>query len=106
MAIVKIPLQSNLLAYDILTVLEGQTYVLSFAFNRRAQIWQMDINDVNNQPILNGLPMLTQTDLTLYNSNQGLPPGIFYVFDTEGSKDNPSKSNFGLRYLLLYEESV
>ena len=105
MSILQIPLKPNLEAYEISTVLELVTYILSFSFNRRQDIWYMDILNQDRDPILSGIPMYTQTDLTAQYVGEDMPPGIFLIFDTEGTDNNPVQDEFGNRFLLLYEES-
>lgn len=41
----------------------GITYTLNVYWNALANLWYLDINDVNNNPILNGLPMTAGVNL-------------------------------------------
>jgi len=106
MSILQIPLKSSLQSYEISVVLELVTYILSFSFNRRSNIWSMDILNQDNENILMSLPMLTNTDIEGQYVSESLPPGIFLIFDTEGTDENPCQGDFGSRFLLLYDESI
>jgi hypothetical protein len=69
--------------------LNNVTYTMILLWNQFANCWMLDINDVNNTPILNSIPLLAGRDLLkqfgykniggyliTYNmSNYLLPPG-------------------------------
>jgi hypothetical protein len=69
--------------------LNNVTYTLRLLWNQFANCWMLDINDVNNNPILNSIPLLAGRDLlkqfgytningymiTYNTSNYLLPPG-------------------------------
>jgi len=45
------------------TSLLGITYILTVRWNALANLWYLDINDANNKPILNGVPMTAGVNL-------------------------------------------
>ena len=45
------------------TSLLGITYILTVRWNALANLWYLDINDANNTPILNGVPMTAGVNL-------------------------------------------
>jgi hypothetical protein len=45
------------------TSLLGVTYILVVRWNALANLWYLDINDVNNAPVLNGVPMTAGVNL-------------------------------------------
>ena len=57
----QIPLQSNPQILNI--TLAGTQYTLTIKWNSQCQSWVIDIADVNGNPILSGVPMVTGTDL-------------------------------------------
>ncbi len=61
MAVYTIPLTNK--NQTLQTVLLGVTYTITVRWNALASLWYLDINDVNNNPILNGVPMVAGVDL-------------------------------------------
>jgi hypothetical protein len=45
------------------TSLLGVTYILVVRWNALANLWYLDINDVNNESVLNGIPMTAGVNL-------------------------------------------
>jgi len=61
MLIYTIPL--NNVNQNIQTSLLGVTYSLTVRWNALANLWYLDIDDVNDDPILNGIPMVAGVNL-------------------------------------------
>jgi hypothetical protein len=87
MSIINIPLTNQNQTLQV--TLNNVTYTLILLWNQFADCWMLDINDVNNTPILNSIPLLAGRDLLkqfvykniggyliTYNTvNPLLPPG-------------------------------
>lgn len=83
----KIPLNPN--AQSFTTVLNGVEYGLTFKWNGDYDGWTLDIDDVNNDPLVHGIGLMTGADLleqyqylgfngalvVINNSNPDAPPG-------------------------------
>lgn len=106
MASLELPVRHDLPAYEFQIDLEGTVYTLSFTFNTRMNAWVMSIGDVNKEPLLNGVKLLTGWLPLRQYANTKLPPGKFAVIDTTESGDNPNLDNFGEGVVLMYEESA
>jgi len=61
MAVYEIPLTNTNQTLQV--ALLGVTYSLTVRWNALANLWYLDINDVNNNPILNGIPMTAGVNL-------------------------------------------
>jgi hypothetical protein len=61
MPVYEIPLTNQ--NQTLQTSLLGVTYTLTVRWNALAGLWYLDINDVNNKPLLNGLPMTAGVNL-------------------------------------------
>lgn len=70
MAVFTIPLtnQNQTLQISLL----GITYILAVRWNALAGLWYLDINDVNNKPLLNGIPMTAGVNLLKQFSYLGI----------------------------------
>ncbi len=51
--------------YDFSIALEGNSYVLSFLYNERSQLYFMSIFDSNNSPIVQGVAVVPEYPITL-----------------------------------------
>lgn len=106
MAIVEIPVRSDIPAYKFQITLEGTVYTLNFHFNLRLDRWVMDINDVDEVNIVTGIPLLYGLPLTDRYKNEKLPLGKFVVTDETGDQRNPTRDALGEDFKLLYKEST
>ena len=106
MAIIQIPVSNVFPAYSFRVELEAIIYVLRFRLNVRQDIWKMDILSENRTPLINGIAVLTNWNLTGQYKTPEMPPGTFMPYDTEEKGKNPDGNDFGDRIKLLYEESI
>lgn len=104
MAILQIPVRSDLPAYEFIIELDQANYMFRFQWNSRSELWTMDIATTEGVEVVAGIPMLVNTDLIGRFQSDDLPPGALIVFDTSKSGANPGRYNFGTDFLLLYEE--
>ena len=105
MAILQIPVNSDVPFYSFQVDLESVTYTLTITYNARSDMWSMDIGDIGNTLILTGICLLVNANLTGRFLIPGLPPGKFLVIDTQGKNHTPGRNDLGVRNLLMYEES-
>jgi hypothetical protein len=106
MAIIQIPLRNDLDAYDFSIDLEGLTYNFEVEFNTRTGLWSMSIFDSDLNLLIAGVPMVVNSDLTSRFNRRSLPPGFLMLYDTSGKNVECTKSDFGSRCVLLYQEAA
>ena len=105
MATQELPIRSDLANYDFQIDLEGTIFTLTFRFNERKGRWVMDIGDSNGDPLLNGIVLLTDVNITDQYVGDELPPGRFFVVDETGEAKNPGIDDLGNYVKLFYLES-
>lgn len=105
MAVLQIPADNSSANYSFRIDLENVTYTLGFHFNTRMNRWTMDIGDGAGNPVVTGIPLIGNSDLTGRYQAAGLPPGRFFLVDTQGAAISPEFDDLGGRVLLAYLES-
>lgn len=106
MAVLVIPVKSEVPAHEFPIELERVVYTLRFRFNYRMERWILDVLTRDSVAIVTGVPLLTGVDLLgRYNSTE-LPPGNFMVYDTTKNMNSPGFSDLGKTVQLLYFESA
>ena len=106
MAIVEIPVRSDLPAYQFGIDLDGVNFKFSFRFNTRMGRWLWDILDTEENPILMGVPLLVNLDLIGRYKIEELPLGSFICINETGTSNNPGRYDLGNNVKLLYEEAL
>lgn len=84
MAAFEIPLSANAQTFDI--VLSGIDYFMQVVWNSIASCWILDIADSNNNPLIQGIPLITGADLLAQYQSVGIG-GSLVVSDTSGAAD-------------------
>lgn len=85
--------------------LNGTTYVLAFAWNSRAAVWTVEIQDsggnviVSSIPIRNGLPVAAWAAAI-----PGWPPGQFVAVPVDNNSADAGQDGLGSRVLFCYLE--
>lgn len=106
MAVVEMPVRSDVKAYEFQIELDGVIYTLKFHFNSRAERWVMDIADFGGTELITGLFLLTNIDLNAQFVGEDIPPGRFILIDETGAERNPGFDDLGNDIKLLYEEAL
>lgn len=102
MALVTIPVRSDVPAYDFQITLDQKILNLEFAWNERTSLWTMNIFDLNLDQIIMGVPMFTEFPLLYKYQDSRLPPGQWFCVDTGNESKNPGRDDFGTRVILMY----
>lgn len=106
MAYIRIPVRSDVKAYDFQVDLEGVIYTLDFGYNSRSKSWYMSIYDQQKEKLIIGdIPLQTNNTLTDQYVADGLPPGRFVLLDETGKGENPGPEDLGVTHKLIYQES-
>lgn len=106
MSFQKIPVRSDLPAYEFDITLDGKIYNLSFSWNDRTELWTMDILDETGKDLLLGVSMFTNWDLIGRFRSSELPEKKFFCVDTAGEGKNPGIDDFGSRVILVYGDDT
>jgi len=106
MAILEIPVRSDIPAYNFQITLEGTVFTMHFRYNSRLERWVWDINDIDDAEIITGVPLLYGLPLLDRYRDERLPLGRFVVLDETGEKRNPTRDGLGEEFKLLYQEST
>ena len=105
MAYLFLPVSSTSPAYTFQSDLEGVTYTFGFYYNARTDLWTMDIMDVDENPLIMGVSLLMNV-LLANDSQAGGPPGSLYLYDSQGTGDDPHLADLGVRHQVVYREST
>lgn len=105
MAILEIPVRSDIPAYQFQVTLDGVVFTLKFRFNTRIDRWIMDVKDVDENSLVDGVPLLYGLPVLDRFVGDDLPLGSFVVIDETGEERNPTRDSFGEDFKLLYQEA-
>jgi len=88
----------------------GIEYTLHFNYNRVSQTWIMDVHDANDVPFINGIPLVTGTDLLGQFRYMGIGGGLPVVTMTIGLGHSPDEiptyENLGVDSHVYYKTLV
>lgn len=62
-------------------VLDGVGYRFSFLWSERAQAWTLSIRDLSDAPLLEGIPITLNQDITAQWRHLAIPQGEMWVVD-------------------------
>lgn len=106
MAIIEIPVRSDIPSYELKMELEAVIYSLKFRWNERMALWFFTMADEEGVEVISGLPVQTNVDIKGRFKQAGTPPGRFLSYDETGKARDPDRSNFGNEIKFLYEEAL
>lgn len=102
MSDVVIQTSTELAAYVTRVDIAGVTYELRFRWNSRAEMWMMDVRDVDGNLIVAGRRCTVNFDiLEQFSYMPELPVQAIVAFDTTLRDTDPILNDFGSRVLLL-----
>ncbi len=83
---------------------------LTFSFNEMAQYWVMSVADVNNNPLIASVPLITGNwpAANILGQYQYLGIGSAYVINvsTGNVADYPGINDLGINFVLLWSDNV
>jgi hypothetical protein len=106
MAILNLPVRSDVESYNFSAVLEGTTYLFRFRFNRRAGRWFMDIATSDGVDLVCGIVIQTNVNLIGRFEIDGMPPGLMLAYDESGQAADAGILDLGVTVKLTYQEST
>ena len=81
-------------------VLLNITYSLTLQWRNAVQTWFLDIADDSGNPLIQGLALVTGSDLLRQHQHLGIGGGLFVVCDT--GTDAPTFDNLGSSSHLIF----
>lgn len=106
MAIIEIPLRSDLDHYEFSVDLDGKAYLFEIIWNTRNETWFLTIKNDEDTPIVAGIPLLVNSNLIARFERDELPPGVLTLLEVSGSNLDAEKADIGARCVLIYEEAA
>jgi len=100
-----IPTDATAASYSEVVTLGGSDFNLTFNWNEREGFWYMDIADAASEPILSGLKIVADWDLTSRFTDSRLPDGRIITIDQTGGGADPGRDDLGGRVLLIFVET-
>lgn len=98
---INIPLESNP-SLTFTSSVEDSTYSFRLRWNSREKSWRLDIREIDGTPIVQGLKLTPNQNLTLGYKDPRLPTGNFYILDEDGVGNRPTLDSLGDIQKLLY----
>jgi hypothetical protein len=90
--------------------ISGTNYTLHFKYNSVCDTWVMDVNDTADTPILEGIPLVTGTDLfgqfRYLGIGGGLPMIVMTIGPGRSPDDIPNYQNLGIDGHLYFKTLV
>lgn len=103
MAFEQLPIDSEDKNYFVGCELSGVLYRFRVLWNERGQFWTIGIFDSSDNPIVQGVKIVSDYPLFARFSNPLLPPGQIYCINTSDDKTEPNDSNLGTQFLIVYD---
>ena len=85
--------------------IRGVTYRFTYRWNSRSERWKLDIEDLDNNILINGLTIVEKTDITSHLLSAGLTwEGFLMASPNKITSEPLGRDNFGpdKGYELLY----
>lgn len=104
MSILALQLTSDAERFTQTVSLDGSAYQLTFAWNNRAQSWNLDVAAGDGEPIASGLRVSVGWPLLRRCVHARRPPGELMAIDATGGGD-PGRDDLGVRVTVHYIEA-
>lgn len=105
MALLEIPLQAGLYAFDFQIALEGSAFTFKFHWNDRAQGWYWSLYDAAGAAVAEGRRLVVSWPLLRNIAAGNTPRGELYAFNTRRAGEDPGLTDLGTNVRMLYAES-
>lgn len=104
MAVLEIPLQPDLYAFDFAIALDGSQFTFKFHWNSRASGWYYSIYDATGAPVVEGRRLVVSWPLLRNVAASNAPRGQLYAINTLRDGEDPALDELGSNVRLLYAE--
>jgi hypothetical protein len=98
----QLPLVPAIPNYRVGTTLDGEPYVLDVRWNGRAAAWYLDILDVDETPIEQGIKLVLGAALGSRTLNPARLRGLLRVSDLTGAGREATFDDMGERVIVYY----
>ena len=105
MATLKLPVFPTDYDHKYNIVLDGETVILEFHYNARADRWSVHFYDATNTAIRYGVRLVNGIDLLQRVAKETKLPGVFTMVDTTNDDLEPTAATLGNELQLRYEEA-
>ena len=85
--------------------LNNETFILSFKWNALNEYWSMNIYDQNESPLVLGIKIVTQFNLTEQLVQSGMPQGDILCQNIIGGFEKIKRNDMGLTNELVFFET-
>jgi len=106
MATRELPVFPDNLDHRYSVVLDGETFILEWHYNARANRWNLHLADVNGNSIRYGMRLVVGTDLLQRIALASCPPGTLTVVDSTGADTEPDSDTLGNECKVRYVEDA
>lgn len=97
-----IPTETDSPSYTQVITIGDAAYNVGFNWNEREGFWYMDIADANNAPIVVGIKLVANWNLTQQYKDSRLPDGFILCVDQSGSGRDPGRNDLGSRCVVTF----
>jgi len=104
-AILILPTNSDTAFYNYNIDLENINYFFEFQWNGRFGRWLLTISDVDQVPLMAGIPLEPGLDLLGLMTSADLPPGLLMLMPADGVDTVCGRDDLGENFYLAYVES-
>lgn len=106
MAFYAVPTPTGQFPYwSVSTKLEGVELSLEYRWNDRAQYWTIDINLIDDTPLVTGQVLKPYKNLLARAEGEISPPGALFVYQPGNPEPLiPGLTDFGQSVILVYAE--
>lgn len=101
MAVLELPLRSDVPRFDFIQTLDGVAYKFLFAWNTRDSSWYFSLFLEDDTPVFLGVKVVVNWPLNRRRSSVS-PPGMFRAVDARNLDENPGLTDLGKRVRVLY----
>lgn len=105
MAILEIPLQPDLYAFEFSITLESSEFLFKFHWNARANGWYWSLYDATGAPVVEGRRFVVSWPLLRNVALANAPRGQLYAVNTLRAGEDPGLTDLGSNIRLLYAEN-
>lgn len=97
---------SNAENYSFNSDLDGGNYRFDVNWNQRDEAWYFSLFDEDGEAIFQGAKILVGNGALINNTKLNRPPGELVVVSLDQSDRKPSRTELGVRVVVLYSEAA
>ena len=104
----EVPLTPSTPRYRQEVTIAGTPYLFDVRWNSRAEVWFLDLLQIDETPIRQGIAMVLGTWLGLRTARTSVdfPPGLIYMQDLSGENRDATFDDLGTRVRMYIADYV